>query len=200
MEDWWDVVGRNEVFLHVRVVTEEGDGFLGILFSCIKDEAFLYNQAMYQRILALEGSIDAIWPKESEVVRILLAEGWDLLPLIHSYAKYCCEIKTHVILKSIADEKGGAVGVDYAEYLERKMGHEPDIISLWTQKCSMVETQLINTMKEIVEINYPDLMTAEDYRVTQWAMHELMVACSNFAFDLRDNFSELYEGGPVWPE
>jgi|GEM_PF-3780987 len=200
MEDWWEVVGDNKVMLYAHVVSEEGDAYLDVHFKDLKDEAYLYDPALYERILVLEGSLDGIMPKEAEVVRALLSEGWDLIPLLHSYCKGNSYMKTCIICKKACNEMGGDPLGEYYEYLKRKVDNPPSNYCEWSKKCAIVKDKLVKLLLGIVEADFPELMEDEDYRVTAWLVRELKVICSNMLYDIKQEYSELHEGGVVWPD
>ncbi len=200
LEDWWNVTGDNTVMLYVHVMTGEGDAYADVLFKDIKEEADLRDPALYERILALEGNLPGVWPKEQEVVDALLAEGRDLMPLIHSFLKEAGDLKNCLLWKSLADKSGYEPPGEYYEYLKRKDGMEPDNISLWRQMCHKAETRLLDGLMEMIEDKYPDLLSAHDYRITEEVIYDLKAICSNLLEDTIDSFSDLFGDVPVWPE
>lgn len=200
MENWWDVIGEDEVMLYAHVVSEEGDAYLDVRFKEIKDEACLYAPALYERILELEGSFEAVLPREIEVVKALLSEGWDLLPLLHSYCEQYSDMNIHIKCKKVYDELGGDPHGEYYEYLKRKVDNPPCNYCEWSKKCATVEDKLVKLLLGILKKDFPEVMETEEYWETAWAVRELKVLCSNLLYDIKHEYSELHEGGVVWPD
>lgn len=200
-ESWWDVVGENEVILYAHVVTEEGDAYLNLHFKDIKDEAFLHDPALYERILELEGSIEAVTPKETEVVKALMEEKRDLTPLLYSYCKEHGNIKTHLLCQMCYVNDGRPRECEYFEFLNgREDKTYPNVVP-WKQKCAIVQDKLVKLLLGILQKDFPEVMEHEDdYRVTAWAHQELKTLCSNLLYDIVQEYSELHEGGVVWPD
>lgn len=196
----WNAYGRNTAKIYFKVTTAEGIGYGSVGFRCLKDEAYLNFPPLYERIMALEASFEAIHPKENQVLQALLDEGWDLVPVLYSYAKDYAHIKMEVMIMNMATEKEIAPWGSLGDYNEVKaiIAKAPSSLCKWRQTCSIAEDKLRKIWIEIIQKECAVLFETADYRLRGWALREAKVAASNLFYDIINEFDVLSEEQVVW--
>jgi|GEM_PF-6876957 len=195
-EDWWNLVGTNSAHVYMRFITDDGDGYGNIYFSYLRDEAYLHFPDLYRRIEALEAEQPSFLKKEQPVLAALLAEGWDIQALVHSYAMRCIGVKGPVLCQKVAKKHAGYIPGEYGHYLKRKQTNEPpDDRVKWLQICEKLHGEVLDAWMAILLRDCAVLFEAStDYRIRDWAVHEVKANASNFFQDFQDEMEFLYEG------
>ena len=196
-ENEWNTLGSNTVNIWFRITAEDGIGYWHADFSHVRTEALLQFPQLYRRIEELESSIEAIHPKEPQVVEALLKEGWDLTPALQAYSQLNTPVKIALMMYRIGAEKGKFID-DYHQYLEGKGTQTPDNHCRWRQTCHIIEDALIKSWMAILHEHSPVLFETTDHRIRDFAVEELKVNLSNLLYDVREEFTELYEGEVDW--
>lgn len=199
-ENEWNLMGENTMRIYVRIDKAEGFGYDYVNFRYIRAEACVNFPELYQRILELEDSIDAMAPKEPEVLSALLLERWDLIPVIHSYAARNLNIILALKIQEIAAERNKQPMGEYYDYQERKaLQAEPDSCSKWFQSLAKCEDKILREWMPILKEECSVIFEVEDYRIAKYAIHELTANLSNMFHDLGDEFEMIADEEVIRP-